>query len=312
MADKRDKVISYRRAVWWIEKPDTITLSMCIAQAIAKLPKLDDRQVPRNGGQELTLAKITPDDDNKGFLLHITLDTPGESASVVPKVAGLVTEIEVGTMPPPNDAEFMDGDACLYVRGNHVCLCTSGCTDATVRYFLAELFKKANIRIDADKFDLMKVADLNKVTMIQKVGVKEITLKGTIYKASAQYAKRKGQPMGMMGEISRIIQSQGSNSTSNEDALSIALTLTLDERRKGIPLGEARLKEIAQNAVESAEGEDDFTIYLKDGQQITATEIYVKSVAPIDAHGKSVLRTSAWAELKAFYARLSHTGTLEA
>lgn len=310
MADKRDKVIGYRRALWFNEHPETINLAMCISHAATKLPVIKDRTVVR-GDQELKLASLQPD-SAKGFYLHITIETPGDSTSVVPAVAATAETVEVSTMPPPNNGEFMDGDAFVYVRGNDVCLCTTGCTDNTIRWFLAELFMKAKIRKDADQFDIVKAASLNKASMIHSIGVKEIVLKSTIFSASSHYLKRKGQPAGLLYELSRVFKADiGAQNDSNEDALSVAITLTLDERRKGITLGEARMKQMAERTLKHAEDGDEFVIVLLDGQQIRPDEIYVKTTASIEGFGKSVVKYKAWEELKIFYAKLEANGALE-
>jgi|SRR5579859_603426 len=310
MADKREKVISYRRANWFNDHPETINLGLCISLTASKLPAVKDRTVSRDD-QELKLAALQIDPD-KGHLLHITIETPGDFASVVPAAPAAAEAVEVSTIPPPNNAEYMDGDAFVYVLGNDVCLCTTGCTDSTIRWFLAELFNKANIRKDADQFELIKAASMNKISMLNSIGVKEIILKGTIFAASAHYLKRKGQPAGLLSELSRVFKSDlGTPNDGNEDALNIAVTLTLDKRRKGITIGEDRLKKTAERAINSAEPNDDFVIVLLDGQQITPDEIYVKTEVLIESHGKSVVKPKAWNELKAFYAKLKASGALD-
>ncbi|MGQ0589442.1 MAG: hypothetical protein ACT4N8_07915 [Sphingosinicella sp.] len=124
MADKKEKIISFRRAEWLIDNPTSATLSGLLKQAIDKLQTAADRTVSR-GDQEMILASLKPDKSN-AFFLHITLDTPGEAASIVPKAGQTASEIKVGTSPPPKDAEFMDGDAFVYICGNDVALCTTG------------------------------------------------------------------------------------------------------------------------------------------------------------------------------------------
>jgi hypothetical protein len=311
MVDKRDKTVSYRRALWLNENPETINLGMCISLMAAKLTVVSDRIV-RRGDQELKLVGFLAQPD-KGHFLHITIETPGDSASIVPTASPTAEEVEVDTLPPPNHAEFMDGDAFVYVRGNDVCVCMTGCTDSTIRYFLAELFKKAHIRKDADQFDLVKVADLNRVSMIHSIGVKEISLKGTIYEASAHYLKRKGKPSGLLSELAKVFKADlGAANDVNADALNVAIVFTLDGRRKGVTIGEKRMKQFAEMTLKHAETDDEFIIELMDGQRITPGEIYVKTSVVIDSHGKSVLKSKAWGELRAFYTKLSDSGALEA
>lgn len=106
--------------------------------------------------------------------MHIAADTPGEEASIVPKAKKETEELDVGTVAAPTDAEFLDGDAFLYVKDDHVCMCTTGLRDGAVRQFLYEFFDKANLGRYATRFDLMKVANVDKLKMLRTQGVKEI------------------------------------------------------------------------------------------------------------------------------------------
>jgi len=154
---QKEKTVSYRRATWLSEHEGSINLAGCIKLALTKLLDVNARTFLRDNGQVMTLAKYQPD-SHGGYYLHITAETPGEPASILPKRRRAKDEIEVGTAAPPSDSEFMDGDAFVYVRGNDVCLCGTAMQDSTVRYFLQELFKLAKIRQDATQFDRMHPA----------------------------------------------------------------------------------------------------------------------------------------------------------
>lgn len=312
MATQRDKTVSYRRAVWFNDNPASINLAMCVRDAAAKLTTVADRTIPRAGGQYVSLASIKTDGDG-GHHLHLTVDTPGEAASIVPTDKTTSSELKVSTTAPPTDSEFMDGDAFVYVKLNDVCLCTTGTTDATVRYFLFKFFEKAKIRSDSTKFDLMKVANENKIAMLHRQGVREIEFWGTVYKATADYIKRKGQPVGLLSNLSREMKAVlGLQNDANHDALNVTLSFKIDRRRKGIALGEQRLENLAVAALSNLEEEDDFVIETGSGQKISPTEIFIKSTVAIDSLGKSVERDKAWKELKVFYNNLALSGALEA
>jgi hypothetical protein len=311
MADKRQKTVSYRRAQWVNEDPASINLAMCIRDAAAKLTTFADRTVARGGGQLVSLAAIDTD-ASKGHYLHIVADTPGEAASIVPTNEPRSTSINVSTAPPPDNADFMDGDAFLYVRGDDVCLCATSLTDAAVRFFLVEFFRKAKIRKDADRFELIKAANLNKIALVHHQGVREIEIKGTIFKATADYNKRKGQPVTMLSAVSRELKAVlNVPNDVNEDALNVMITLHADKRRKGIVLGEKRLEELSTSLLEHGEDDDDFVIVTKLGQKITQTELFMRAPASIARLGKSVERDDAWKEVKHFYDGLAASGALE-
>lgn len=232
MADKREKSLSYRRCVWLNNDPSTISLSQCIKQATDKLRTLDDRTIGRSG-QLIKLLSLKP--KSGGFLMHISIETPGESASIVPKIHPVPDEVNVGTASPPPNSEFMDGDAFLYIREDNVCLCSTIIRDGAIAYYLRQLFDKAKIRKDSTQFDLQKVADMDKVQLLSKLGVKEIEIKASLFEASAMYQKRKNQTVGILAAAARHAKFVfGNEHDVNEDALNVVLEM----RRENV---EARL-----------------------------------------------------------------------
>jgi hypothetical protein len=206
----------------------------------------------------------------------------------------------------------MDGDAFLHVRRDDVCLCSTVIRDGAIRYFFQSLFKKSKLRKDADKFDLIKVADIDKVKLIHAQGVKEVILKSTLYDATAQYSKRKNQAAGIAGGIAKHFKAfWGNEHDANADALQISLSVKTDARRKGLKLGETRIENFAENLLKNQESDDDFLIITKKGQRVGPMEIYMRSKADIKTLGKSVERDDAWAALSAFFDSLEAIGATE-
>ena len=185
MVDKREKTLSYRRAEWLTDIPRGTTLESCLRDAHGAIKTVDERTIVRDSGQCIRSAnKLAPRDG--GILLHLTVDTPGEEASVVPK-KGNVETFEVGTASAPADAEYMDGDAFLYVHGDDVCMCSTGLRDGAILLFLYEFFTKARLGKHATKFDLLKVPSIDKMRLLNREGVKQIDLRATLYQATTQY-----------------------------------------------------------------------------------------------------------------------------
>lgn len=309
MVEKRDKTLSYRRAEWFNADPSSISLGRCLKEALAKLKDIDERTVVRDSSQHMKLLKSKADKQG-GFSLHISIETPGESASIVPTTHG--TEVDIKTLAPPAEAEFMDGDAFLYVRDNNVCLCATALRDGAIAYYLSQLFRKAKIRRDADQFELMKVADINKVDLMHAQGVKEIIIRASLYKASANLSRRRNQTVGILGATARQVKAVlGKEHDVTPDSLRVALALKTDRRFKGVHLGEKRIEDLAANLLKNQEEDDEFIIVTKLGQRIGPTEIYIKSVASIKGVGKSVERDAAWRALNNFYESLDAMGALE-
>lgn len=310
MPNKREKTVSYRRAEWLNDDPTSLNLGMCLKQATDKLKTVDERVIVRPNGQYVRLASLKP--SRGGFFLHFTADTPGEAASIVPKKSIAMDEIQVSTAAPPVDAEFMDGDAFLYVNGNDVCFCATVLRDSTIRQVLQDFFTLAAIRKDATQFDLIKIADINKVKLLQSQGVAEIELRSTLSLATVSFNRRKHQPQGVIGAAAKQLKAIfGSEHDVNSDALRVMLVIRSDKRRKGIALGEKRLKMLATNVINHQEDDDEYIIVTKGGQRIGPKEILMRSTVMIDSIGKSVQRDKAWKELYAFYEVLDSSGALE-
>lgn len=314
MAEKKEKTLTYRRAEFLTEEgatPISGTLTGFVKQATNKLKDVPSRTLMRNNGQTIKLASIKGD-ANGGLYLHIVADTPGEAASVVPKAKGPTTEIQIGRTAPPPDADFLDGDAFVYMRGNDVCMCGTAMPDTTVRYFLQAFNRKAGLQLGASQFDLMKVANVSKIKLMQSQGVKQIELRSTLYQATADYHRRKAQPQGILGSLGKQLKSVlGNEHDVNNDALRVELTVKTDKRRKGLTLGEKHIKALAIDMVKNQEDEDEFVIVTKKDQRIGPKEINMRSKALIDGDGKTVNRDKAWKELIEFYNTLEAAGALE-
>jgi hypothetical protein len=304
------KTLIYHRAEYFGNNAATVNLAMCIKLATDKRTTANERQVSRPDGQTVRLAHMQPDSD-KGFLLHLTVDTPGEYASVVPKVSETTTEIQVGTVAPPNDSEFMDGDAFLYVRGNDVCLCGTSTTIGTVRLFFYKFFEEAAIRHDATSFHFLNALDPDKIEFIMRNGVKEIDLSGTLHRASIDYAKRKTQAVGAFDWLRKQFNGLiGSPHDVAPDGLRVMVTLKLDRRAKGFAIGHKKLEKIAISIIENQEDIDEYSIITDNNQKVRPSEIVLRSQVELDRLGKSVGRAQAWRALMDYYRELSDTGRL--
>jgi len=309
VVDTRDKIISYRRAEWL---PDAVALTLegCLRESYVKLTTVSERTIIREGRCARTAKVIEA--PNGGLLLHITVETPGEAASVVPKVTPNIAALNLTIAGAPAGGEWLDGDAFLYVLGDHVCICTTAVYDRAIRIFLWELFAKASLRPSATHFDLMKVADISKVKMLHTQGVKELEIRATLYQASADYARRKAHTMSSVGAAAKHLKAiLQTPDDCTPDGLRVCLTLKTDARfRKGLALGEKRIEQLAADVVENSESNDDYVIITKTGQRISPNEIFMKTTVPIEVDGKTVNRDKAWKELVSFFKSMKESGVL--
>ncbi len=310
VADKKEKTVSYRRAQW-INDAAALDLEKCLRDALKKLPTVAQRSIVQ-GDQYARIAQ-TSDGPGEGLLLHVTTETPGEAASLVPKVAAGSSGLNLKTQNPPADGEWLDGDAFLYVCGDHVCVCTTAIHDSAIKTFIWDFFTKAKLPTAAIQFDLVKVADISKVKMLRSQGVKELEIRGTLYQATTDFERRKAHAASVVGAAAKHIRAIfGKPHDVTPDALKVILTIRTDERRLGgIVLGEKKIEDLAADAVKNYEKGDDYVIITKTGQRISPEEIFVRTKVSIDRDGKTVQRDKAWKELSKFFNDLKSIGVLE-
>lgn len=184
--------------------------------------------------------------------------------------------------------------------------------DGSIHWFLRELFKKAHLRKDSERFELAKAADITKLRLLHSQGVKEIEIKALVSQATALYEKRKATTYGSLGAAGKFLKSilKAPNDYTS-DSLKMVLSLKVDKRFNGVKLGEKRIEELASDIVKNAEKGDDFSIVTKTGQRITQSEIFIRSKVMIDGEGKTVQRDKAWNELVEFYKVLTRSGSVE-
>lgn len=310
MPSKREKTISYRRASWF-QGAHGLTLEKCIRDAHAALKSVDDRTIGHGG--QLTKSVKQKNNGPGGLFLHLTVETPGGATSLVPHVGPTAPDLDLKTQKAPSNAEYLDADAFIFVRNDHVVLCTTGIRDGAVAHFLYELFKKAKLRQDSIRFHFEKIADVTKLKMLHAQGVKEIELDAALFKATAEFAQRKADAFGSLGAVGKFFKSLIDKPYDvTPDGLMVSVGLRIDRRfQKKISVGYKTIEDIAANAVKNYKEKDAYTIITKAGQRISPTEIFIKTTVEIDTQGKSVDRDKTWRELVHFYDTLKNSGVVE-
>ena len=311
MGATRSKTLNYLRAQWLDLSSAARTLESYTREAYKKLSSVEERTIERDSGQLLRTIAVV--DHNHRVLIHLTADTPGEQASIVPHATSGAAQISVTTIPPPNHAEFMDGDAFIFISRNDVCICASAIREVTIANFFYHLFKKAQLSTLSEQFVMLKVADVDALSLIQKNKVSEVRLKATVFQATADYVRRQHQSHSLISAAARQIrQLAGKPHDVTPDGLQIELVIKADRRdRKHLNVAEAEIEEIATGLIMDKEVGDKSTIVLSNGQKISEDQIYTKSSVDIPSLGKSVDRDKAWDALIDFYSNIKNSGITE-
>jgi hypothetical protein len=89
----------------------------------------------------------------------------------------------------------------------------------------------------------MKVADISRLNMLHKQGVRELEIRGALFKVTADYVRRKAQVTGVLGAIGKELKTLlGKPHDVTEDSLQVILTIKTDRRSKHLVLGEKILR----------------------------------------------------------------------
>ncbi|MGN6749910.1 MAG: hypothetical protein ACTHJS_15080 [Xanthobacteraceae bacterium] len=310
MADQREKTVSYRRAAW-LPEVSGITLESCIRDAHFNLKTIDERTIGFGG--RLTRSAKQKNATPSGMFIHLTTETPGDATSIVPHPKPREQELDLRVQAPPADGEWLEGDAFLYVRNDHVCMCSTDIRDGAINFFSHEFFKKAKLRRDSALFELQKIADVSKLKFLHSQGVKELEIHAMLYKATAEHTKRKTEVIGSLGAVGKYLKAVlGKPFDVTPDAIKVGVSLKVDRRfRKELSVGYKTIENLAANVVSHSEKNDDYSILTKSGQRISPDEIFIRTKVRIDKEGNTIDRDKAWRELQYFYESLKRSGALE-
>lgn len=310
---ERNKTLSYRRAEFLSKKEGMKTLEKYLNDAHSKLKTIAERKIEGPGHPTLECRKHQKK-DKLGTLLHIAAYTPGEQASVVPHEAVDVTG-DIKTTAPPKESDFMDGDIMALVVGNHVLLCATNLHEKKIQRYMMEIMEKAGIDKEGTIFGLTRVADINRIKLIEAQGVRSVNIEASLYDASIDHLERTTVTQKLGGGFMDHLKAFFSEDKTLVDLdeaenLSAHITLNFDSRRKGKTLGRERLESVAKQLL----GEDDdegFSIQTLTGEKIKGSSITLRKPVTLPKLGKSVYRTDAWKALEEYYYELKDNGLLE-
>lgn len=310
MADEKQKTLGYRRAEF-LTKVDK-TLEQYLAEAHTKLADISQRRINLPGYPILQCLQHLHQ-DNLGVFIHIAAYTPGEKASVVPALRGVASG-EVETAPPPEHCEFMDGDIMALIVGNDVLLCSTNLHEKRAQKYMQEIILAAGIDKKSSQFGLCKKANIDKLKLIQKQGVKSVNLNVSLFDASVEHLHRntikKKLGGGLMDEIKALLSIDKKITEINDaENLTAQILLTYDSRRKKGIIGRQRIEKIARQMIE--EDDEGFSIKTLSGETIRGSDIALKKSVSLPKHGKSVFCGEAWRALESYYYELKAGGLLE-
>lgn len=181
------KKIHYVRAVYNEGKHPNEPFSELVRSALSKLPDVADTKVtlPAHGDMGITSRHSNSQAANSILKLALAAGTAGESIGTFGANLKAKEDDDVTTDPPENRA-FKLSQAFVLIDGDQVLVCTHGEMRGykTVSRYFRTLFDKVNFSPATQAFDFEPVSDQDKRRTLEKEGVEELKIVGTMYAAT--------------------------------------------------------------------------------------------------------------------------------
>lgn len=245
------------------------------------------------------------EDRNGMNLLHLVAYTPDDQISIVPR-AGEEAAADLALLEAPENTEFLDGELMILVKDDDVALCRSGLAEGAFASYVLQLAERHGLDSTDATFHLMKRADVDKLAMIQREGVKQLSMNSLAHEASIERARRetiKEKVLGSLLDDFKAILGIEAIVPQDAENLKVEVLLTFDKRR-GTEIDQRQLSFLAQRMLEENE-EDGFMIETLEGRKFRANDILLSERVSIPSFGKSIHHMEAWGALRSFYDKLS-------
>lgn len=300
----------YRRASW-LDGPGNIQKHLKAAHVT--LTSTDSRTFVHGEGEIQGLAFSEKDNY---LLFHVAYYVPHQPTSLVPFPSKAKSK-ETSQQPPPDEHNYMEGDIFFLVRENHLVLCPSGASESVAVSYINHALRKTGNEKLLTKFSIEPIADVDKIKLLHREGVKKVLLESSLYEATEEYNERTTTKMKLMNGVAQEVLAlfaKDNNKSLQEiheaENLMVRLEISFDSRKRGGEIGRKRIEKTADKLI--ADDEDQgFKIVTGSGKTLSATQIRVSEKALLPAHGKSVMRNAAWTRLSEYLAELKASGILE-
>jgi len=320
MNTRKNKKLYYLRAKW--DNQGKVTLESLLREAHKTMLTTGDRIFASSPG-EIKGAHVKDTEDRMFF--HIASYVPGEPTSTIDKDR-TAQRATITVEPAPDGKDFLDGDIFVLVKDNHVIICPSRARENVARNYFSSVLLKFDKKNEASSLELCKVANSNKLNMLEKEGVKEIILDTSLYEASLMQLNKKHEKVSTIKaviaqQLMRIFAQDPTLSNISEiENLNISLSIKFDgqegKKKHASPIfgdsGRKRLLKTSEKIIAEYEEdrEDGFTIVTGSGNTITADQVRISDNSNIEAFGKSLSCSDAWDKLSNYFDRLKSNGVL--
>ena len=135
------------------------------------------------GGDRATTSLRSRDLEAIGFAVHCGRYTDGQGIGTIQTAPAPV--VDIGEQPPAPGENFLNSDLMALIKDNHVICMNCGRNAGSLRSYFQQLFCKARFDDASRQFELVRIANPDKVAIIEAVGVKRVDLEIDIAEATA-------------------------------------------------------------------------------------------------------------------------------
>ena len=312
---KKQRTITYQRAVWENEDGTYPTLQSVLTSCLSGLPNAIDTQLDLRSGRAEVRHRLLR---NTHLCIHIASWTEREAMSTVPHTAQVV-DADLDSQAPGNDWDYLDGDGMILVSDNHCLLMPSGLHPKSMEQYLRNLLihgREMGIQIPEliARFGLLPIANQSVVQKIYKKGIKQINLDVGQYSETSRetYDNRPRKIVEQLSDgfreilMSLISSDEDRHHIEEADNVSAKLIIKLDKRRPGLMPED--LSSVAERI--ASEDEDDIEIETMDGQKVRKGTLICSKQVEIDSFAKTIHHNHAWEEMSNYFQTLKDSGML--
>lgn len=306
------RTIEYRRANWFVHSEP---LEILLRRAWKKQKTQVERTVRHYDGADLVGLNCKKYGGG-GIAIHCAKYVDQQAVGTIPM--NPKAEATLGERSPRQGENFLNSDLMAVIRGNNVVTLNAGINAALLRVYLQGLFRASKLDEDSTGFNLTRVANLDRIAMIEASGVAKIDLKLGLSEAAAMDISEMANGKGFWSKVTSgiaepvqaiIAQDDNLNQLSKTEKGTVLLSIN-------VPKGDLEVAKMGLNylaaAVVDEKDADNFIIHLRNGQTIKPSEIAVRKRVDLDPVANSVSVEGAWKELNNYMNELTENGQIEA
>lgn len=307
------RTLYYRRAQW---RPDfhTRDLAALLEQSHQARAASKDRTFKHLDDHYLCGADGKCADG--AFYGRVVRYSPDQPTSVISKPNEHTATITPAELPPPPEKDYLTGDIFFVARKNHLVFCTTNSSESALLHYFDKLVELGPDRSILTEVSLIPVIPFP-IHQVLKQGIKKITLKSTVYSATAeQLAANQTQTTvdrllaGVRAAIAAVSTPPNLEVPTNDDAedLSMELVLFADGRRKGAEIGYERLRDWFAPLADQHDA--DIVIETANGSTVKQGELKIQKAVKLPPDGSTTECEATWGSLRSYLDDLESSGEL--